>query len=400
MSTSRSTARGPGQLPEHLRDALEAQRRLVLVVELRGVGERPLEHRDERVLDPRRAACRAPLRAARSAFEQRRQRGGEVTLRHPTIGTCGGGRPQQLCEPRRTCQRASERAYSCSASACRRVTSPRPALAARAGRGWSRMLSLGASRPPVPAGPARAARCRPPASIGALEAARARRRRSPTATRASTCPAMTDGRRVAESESGRAPRPPGPLGRLRPDSRGDPIGPRTTTSTGIRCPAIGGASSRGYDLDRPDDTAAARSAPEPRRPRRGRLPCAEEGHRRWSSCRSSTRQGTRRSSTWAPSSAPPSSRATRSREGGPQRDYVLLFGHLDAPRPGLHQGARLAGGDLVGFVGRHGLARARAPAPRGAARAGRSRCEQLSPAAIVANANTVVCDPRNVLPLK
>jgi murein DD-endopeptidase MepM/ murein hydrolase activator NlpD len=89
-----------------------------------------------------------------------------------------------------------------------------------------------------------------------------------------------------------------------------------------------------------------------------------------------------------------------SREGGREHDYVLLFAHLDRVAPGLHQGARLAGGDLVGFVGDTGspeLVHLHLEARR--VRDGID-ASTLSPAAIVASANTVVCDPRNVLPLK
>ena len=39
------------------------------------------------------------------------------------------------------------------------------------------------------------------------------------------------------------------------------------------------------------------------------------------------------------------------REGGQLRDYVLLFGHLDAAAPGVTPGTHLKEGDVVGFVG-------------------------------------------------
>ena len=39
------------------------------------------------------------------------------------------------------------------------------------------------------------------------------------------------------------------------------------------------------------------------------------------------------------------------REGGRLRDYVLLFGHLDAPAAGLAAGKALKGGEQIGFVG-------------------------------------------------
>ncbi|MFI5302787.1 MAG: M23 family metallopeptidase, partial [Polyangiales bacterium] len=39
------------------------------------------------------------------------------------------------------------------------------------------------------------------------------------------------------------------------------------------------------------------------------------------------------------------------REGGRDRDYVLIFGHLDRAAPGLARGSVLRDGDVVGFVG-------------------------------------------------
>jgi murein DD-endopeptidase MepM/ murein hydrolase activator NlpD len=88
------------------------------------------------------------------------------------------------------------------------------------------------------------------------------------------------------------------------------------------------------------------------------------------------------------------------REGGMQRDYILLFGHLDAPAPGLQVGAHLHEGDLVGFVGDTGspeLVHLHLEARR--VRDGVD-IQKLSPGLIIANENSVVCDPRNVLPLK
>lgn len=88
------------------------------------------------------------------------------------------------------------------------------------------------------------------------------------------------------------------------------------------------------------------------------------------------------------------------REAGQLRDYVLLFGHLDAPAPGLAVGARLRDGDPVGFVGDTGspeLVHLHLEARR--VRAGID-VARLEPGAMIANANSVVCDPRNVLPLR
>jgi hypothetical protein len=90
------------------------------------------------------------------------------------------------------------------------------------------------------------------------------------------------------------------------------------------------------------------------------------------------------------------------REGAPgqTRDYVMLYGHLDAPAPGLTAGAHLHDGELLGFVGDTGspeLVHLHLEARR--VRDGVD-ASKLGPAAIVANENTVVCDPRNVLPLR
>jgi murein DD-endopeptidase MepM/ murein hydrolase activator NlpD len=88
------------------------------------------------------------------------------------------------------------------------------------------------------------------------------------------------------------------------------------------------------------------------------------------------------------------------REGGQLRDYVLLFGHLDAPAPGLTTGARLRAGDPVGFVGDTGspeLVHLHLEARR--VRTGVD-VGKLPPAAMIDNESTVVCDPRNVLPLR
>jgi murein DD-endopeptidase MepM/ murein hydrolase activator NlpD len=88
------------------------------------------------------------------------------------------------------------------------------------------------------------------------------------------------------------------------------------------------------------------------------------------------------------------------REGGRLRDYVLLFGHLDAPAPGLHPGSPLHEGDSIGFVGDTGspdIVHLHLEARR--VRDGVDPTK-LTPSAIVDNNSTVVCDPRNVLPLR
>jgi len=88
------------------------------------------------------------------------------------------------------------------------------------------------------------------------------------------------------------------------------------------------------------------------------------------------------------------------REGGQLRDYLLLFGHLDAAAPGLRAGMHLREGDPVGFVGDTGspsLVHLHLEARR--VRDGVD-VGKLPPSAMIANESSVVCDPRNILPLR
>jgi hypothetical protein len=88
------------------------------------------------------------------------------------------------------------------------------------------------------------------------------------------------------------------------------------------------------------------------------------------------------------------------REGGRLRDYVMLFGHLDAPAPGVTVGAHLKDGDAVGFVGDTGspeLVHLHLETRR--VRDGVD-VSKLAPGTIIDNDTSVVCDPRNVLPLR
>jgi murein DD-endopeptidase MepM/ murein hydrolase activator NlpD len=88
------------------------------------------------------------------------------------------------------------------------------------------------------------------------------------------------------------------------------------------------------------------------------------------------------------------------REGGRLRDYILLFGHLDAAGPGLGAGAHIREGDLVGTVGDTGspeLVHLHLEARR--VRDGVD-VAKLPPSAMIANENSIVCDPRNILPLR
>jgi hypothetical protein len=87
-------------------------------------------------------------------------------------------------------------------------------------------------------------------------------------------------------------------------------------------------------------------------------------------------------------------------EGGQLRDYVMLFGHLDAAAAGIQPGARVKDGDVIGFVGDTGspsLVHLHLEARR--VRDGVDPAK-LGPGALVDGSSTIVCDPRNVLPLR
>lgn len=88
------------------------------------------------------------------------------------------------------------------------------------------------------------------------------------------------------------------------------------------------------------------------------------------------------------------------REGGREREYVLIFGHLDAPAAGLARGQKLPEGALVGYVGDTGSpelvhlhleARRLRDGVDGAA---------LTVGRVLQKDVSIVCDPRNVLPLR
>jgi murein DD-endopeptidase MepM/ murein hydrolase activator NlpD len=88
------------------------------------------------------------------------------------------------------------------------------------------------------------------------------------------------------------------------------------------------------------------------------------------------------------------------KEGGQTREYILLYGHLDAPAPGIGPGTTLNEGDLVGFVGDTSspeLVHLHLEARR--VRDGVD-VKKLPGHALIADHVTVVCDPRNVLPLQ
>lgn len=85
------------------------------------------------------------------------------------------------------------------------------------------------------------------------------------------------------------------------------------------------------------------------------------------------------------------------REGAVLRDYLVLFGHLSAEAPGVAIGSTLKEGNAVGFVGdtdSPGFPHLHLEVRR--VREGVS-VRKLAPAAMIANENSVVCDPRNVL---
>ena len=88
------------------------------------------------------------------------------------------------------------------------------------------------------------------------------------------------------------------------------------------------------------------------------------------------------------------------REGGQLHDYLLLFGHLEGPAPGLEKGRTLRDGELVGFVGDTGspeLVHLHLEARR--VREGVD-ASKVAPGELLAAHVSIVCDPRNVLPLK
>lgn len=94
------------------------------------------------------------------------------------------------------------------------------------------------------------------------------------------------------------------------------------------------------------------------------------------------------------------------REGRQLRDYLLFFGHLEAPSSGLVEhgpGATLKEGDVVGYVGDTGspeLVHLHLEARRVRDGVDVASVARSAPRALAENANSVVCDPRNVLPLK
>lgn len=89
------------------------------------------------------------------------------------------------------------------------------------------------------------------------------------------------------------------------------------------------------------------------------------------------------------------------REGGQLRDYVLLLGHLDSISPGISAGTTVNEGQVVGAVGdtaSPNLVHLHLEVRR--VREGVDLGKTPAGAPMIAESVSVVCDPRNVLPLK
>ncbi len=86
------------------------------------------------------------------------------------------------------------------------------------------------------------------------------------------------------------------------------------------------------------------------------------------------------------------------REGGHLRDYLMLFGHMDSTSPGMHPGATVRDGDVIGTVGDSGSpGRVHLHLEVRRLRDGVD-ASKLAPSALANGASSIVCDPRNVLP--
>ena len=87
-------------------------------------------------------------------------------------------------------------------------------------------------------------------------------------------------------------------------------------------------------------------------------------------------------------------------ESGKLREYIVLFGHLDSYAPGVAAGTTLHDGDLIGGVGDTGskeLVHLHLEVRR--VRDGVNLAKVPAGGPLLAESTTVVCDPRNVLPL-
>jgi hypothetical protein len=87
-------------------------------------------------------------------------------------------------------------------------------------------------------------------------------------------------------------------------------------------------------------------------------------------------------------------------EAGVSKNYIVMLGQLDGAAPSVAPGVKLQSGDLLGFVGDSGSpSRAHLRLEIRRVRAGVDPLRlALKPSEFVAQASTVACDPRNVLP--
>jgi murein DD-endopeptidase MepM/ murein hydrolase activator NlpD len=88
------------------------------------------------------------------------------------------------------------------------------------------------------------------------------------------------------------------------------------------------------------------------------------------------------------------------REGGRLRDYVVLYGHLGSAAAGIDQGKPVGEGALLGYVGdtgSEGIVHLHLEVRR--VRDGVDLAK-IAPERVVTTEIAVVCDPRNVLPVK
>jgi murein DD-endopeptidase MepM/ murein hydrolase activator NlpD len=92
-------------------------------------------------------------------------------------------------------------------------------------------------------------------------------------------------------------------------------------------------------------------------------------------------------------------------EGGEHRVYLVLLGHLDAIAPSLVVGRDVVDGDVLGVVGdsgSKGLVHLHLEVRRWRDSSGPEPLTAAAgqPSALIAEAKSMVCDPRNVLPLR
>lgn len=88
------------------------------------------------------------------------------------------------------------------------------------------------------------------------------------------------------------------------------------------------------------------------------------------------------------------------RESGMLREYLVFYGHLQAPASGLIRGASVAEGSVIGFVGDSdspGVVHLHLEIRQVRANVD---SQALVRGELLLNARTVACDPRNVLPFR